>query len=130
MCENIGGAIARMHDTNTIHGDLTTSNLILRSNEKSLVRTYNRNKIQSKQVLIDFGLSFMSTMIEDKAVDLYVLERAFISTHPNSEIIVSCTEGGSLSENYQFENILENYRTISKNGETVLKKLVEGGLKV
>ncbi|KAJ1647160.1 TP53 regulating kinase [Coemansia asiatica] len=27
----------------------------------------------------------ISAMAEDKAVDLYVLERAFISTHPNSE---------------------------------------------
>lgn len=28
-------------------------------------------------------------MVEDKAVDLYVLERAMISTHPNSEELVS-----------------------------------------
>lgn len=37
------------------------------------------------QVLIDFGLSFQSGLVEDKAVDLYVLERAFSSTHPQSE---------------------------------------------
>ena len=37
------------------------------------------------QILIDFGLSYQSTLIEDKAVDLYVLERAFNSTHPESE---------------------------------------------
>lgn len=36
-------------------------------------------------MLIDFGLSFQSTLVEDKAVDLYVLERAFASTHPQSE---------------------------------------------
>lgn len=39
--------------------------------------------------MIDFGLSMISTMIDDKAVDLYVLERAFISTHPGSENLVS-----------------------------------------
>ena len=39
----------------------------------------------SLQVLIDFGLSYHSTLVEDKAVDLYVLERAFASTHPDSE---------------------------------------------
>ena len=38
-----------------------------------------------KQVLIDFGLSYHSSLVEDKAVDLYVLERAFASTHPDSE---------------------------------------------
>jgi len=37
------------------------------------------------QVLIDFGLSYHSSLVEDKAVDLYVLERAFSSTHPDSE---------------------------------------------
>jgi tRNA A-37 threonylcarbamoyl transferase component Bud32 len=37
------------------------------------------------QVLIDFGLSYVSSLVEDKAVDLYVLERAFASTHPDSE---------------------------------------------
>lgn len=41
------------------------------------------------QVVIDFGLSYNSSLAEDKAVDLYVLERAFLSTHPNSESLVS-----------------------------------------
>jgi TP53 regulating kinase-like protein len=38
--------------------------------------------------MIDFGLSYTSTLPEDKGVDLYVLERAFLSTHPNSEDLV------------------------------------------
>lgn len=37
------------------------------------------------QVLIDFGLAYQSSLVEDRAVDLYVLERAFASTHPDSE---------------------------------------------
>ena len=48
--------------------------------------------------LIDFGLSFVSNKIEDKAVDIYVLKRAFISTHPGSEPL--------------WEKILEEYRKI------------------
>lgn len=39
--------------------------------------------------LIDFGLSYTSITIEDKAVDLYVLKRAIISANPKSEEIVS-----------------------------------------
>lgn len=35
--------------------------------------------------MIDFGLASVSTLAEDKAVDLYVLERAFASTHPGSD---------------------------------------------
>lgn len=38
--------------------------------------------------MIDFGLSFVSQTMEDKGVDIYVLERAFLSTHPNSEKLV------------------------------------------
>ena len=43
----------------------------------------------SDVVVIDFGLGMMKPTQEDKAVDLYVLERAFISTHPGSEYLVS-----------------------------------------
>jgi TP53 regulating kinase-like protein len=32
--------------------------------------------------MIDFGLAYGSNLVEDKAVDLYVLERAIASTHP------------------------------------------------
>ncbi|KAI0631708.1 hypothetical protein C8Q77DRAFT_155248 [Trametes polyzona] len=72
----IGTEIAKMHQADIIHGDLTTSNMMLRhpSSRKGL-----------QLVLIDFGLAFTSTLVEDKAVDLYVLERAFASTHPQSE---------------------------------------------
>jgi TP53 regulating kinase and related kinases len=40
------------------------------------------------QVLIDFGLSFMSTLPEDKGVDLYVLERALLSMHSSCGDVV------------------------------------------
>lgn len=39
----------------------------------------------TRQVLIDFGLSSQAQYAENYAVDLYVLERAFASTHPASE---------------------------------------------
>ena len=42
-------------------------------------------QFESDLYFIDFGLSFVSGKIEDKAVDIYVLKRAFISTHPGSE---------------------------------------------
>ncbi|KAI0776968.1 hypothetical protein BD413DRAFT_524295 [Trametes elegans] len=76
VMELIGTEIAKMHRADIIHGDLTTSNMMLRhpSSPKGL-----------QLVLIDFGLAYTSTLVEDKAVDLYVLERAFASTHPQSE---------------------------------------------
>jgi TP53 regulating kinase and related kinases len=69
--------------------------------------------IQVHQVLIDFGLSYYSTIPEDKAVDLYVLERAFSSTHPNSSRL--------------FEKVLQAYRKKTGPGwKSIAKKLDEG----
>lgn len=68
LAVRIGQAIAKLHKASIIHGDLTTSNLMLRDQNMSVV-------------VIDFGLSYNSTLAEDRAVDLYVLERAFLSTH-------------------------------------------------
>ncbi|KAJ2692224.1 TP53 regulating kinase [Coemansia sp. RSA 1285] len=66
----VGRILHTMHCHSIVHGDLTTSNMIIDKD--------------GEVVLIDFGLSQISSSAEDKAVDLYVLERAFISTHPNS----------------------------------------------
>ncbi len=62
----IGKNIARLHDFSIIHGDLTTSNMIL-----------SKNKVY----FIDFGLGFESSKIEDKATDLHVLKEALQARH-------------------------------------------------
>lgn len=64
----MGRLVSKVHESGIIHGDLTTSNMIMTSH----------NYI----ALIDFGLSYFKESAEDRAVDLYVLERAFKSTHP------------------------------------------------
>ena len=45
----------------------------------------------SLQVVIDFGLSYNSTIPEDKGVDLYVLERAFASAHAETGAVMVCS---------------------------------------
>ncbi|TDL23413.1 hypothetical protein BD410DRAFT_787240 [Rickenella mellea] len=80
----IGTEIAKMHLADIIHGDLTTSNMMLRR-KRSLLSTTSAENKETELLLIDFGLSYISALVEDKAVDLYVLERAFASTHPDSE---------------------------------------------
>lgn len=76
----IGKELAKMHKIDIIHGDLTTSNMMLRH-----PFSLPAKRKSTELVLIDFGLAFQSGLVEDKAVDLYVLERAFASTHPESE---------------------------------------------
>ncbi|MBD3349929.1 MAG: bifunctional N(6)-L-threonylcarbamoyladenine synthase/serine/threonine protein kinase [Candidatus Lokiarchaeota archaeon] len=63
----IGRYVARLHKNHEIHGDLTTSNIIF---------TPRKNMF-----LIDFGLSFNSSSIEDKTVDLHLFKRVLTSTH-------------------------------------------------
>jgi TP53 regulating kinase-like protein len=67
------------------------------------------------QVLVDFGLAYTSSSTEDKAVDLYVLERAFASTHPNSEPL--------------FGRVLEGYKgKMGKEWTVIGRRLEEGKL--
>lgn len=66
----VGHEVARMHSADIIHGDLTTGNVIVDT-------TSTKMNIS----LIDFGLSYGNGTEEDMAVDLYVFERAVISTH-------------------------------------------------
>lgn len=66
LLRETGKVIGKLHMNDMIHGDLTSSNIILQD---------------KTAFLIDFGLSLYSGLAEDKAVDLYVLERAVLSTH-------------------------------------------------
>lgn len=100
LAERIGRLLARMHDEDVVHGDLTTSNMLLRDSV---------GKTDMDLVLIDFGLSYISALPEDKGVDLYVLEKAFLSTHPNTEGL--------------FEKLLKSYAASSKKSPAVIKKL-------
>ncbi|XP_043841392.1 EKC/KEOPS complex subunit TP53RK [Dromiciops gliroides] len=100
LARKIGKVLAQMHDEDVIHGDLTTSNMLLKLPIEQL-----------NLVLIDFGLSFISALPEDKGVDLYVLEKAFLSTHPNTETL--------------YQDLLKSYSSESKKSGPVLKKLDE-----
>lgn len=75
------------------------------------------------QVLIDFGLSSVSSLPEDRAVDLYVLDRAFSSTHP---VPLGPDEGASEeleSTSVYFLTVMEGYREgMSRGGK---KSVVE-----
>lgn len=66
MLMTIGKDVAALHRAGIIHGDLTTSNMIVRDDEV---------------VLIDFGLGEFSPEVEKQAVDLHLFKQALKSTH-------------------------------------------------
>ena len=92
-CFKIGETVARLHNHNQIHGDLTTSNFIIEKETGDLV-------------LIDFGLTTVSTSPEDMGVDLYVLERAIISTHVQAkDLFIHVLEGYESLVDHKTENM-------------------------
>ena len=96
LSKEIGEKVAILHNNNIIHGDLTTSNIILN----------NDNEV----FLIDFGLSFFSHKIEDKSVDLHLLKEALESKH--YKIWEKC-----------YKAALEGYEKNAKDGKEVIKRL-------
>ncbi|XP_054732536.1 EKC/KEOPS complex subunit TP53RK [Anastrepha obliqua] len=100
LCAEIGAIIGQLHANNIIHGDLTTSNILI--NPKEEQHDFNKHEV----VFIDFGLSHYNQGAEDKGVDLYVLERALLSTHSEQP--------------YLFEHILEAYRKKCGDDENIV----------
>ncbi|MBS3111768.1 Kae1-associated serine/threonine protein kinase [Candidatus Woesearchaeota archaeon] len=94
VCFKIGKELSKLHEKEIIHGDLTTSNLILKD---------------KKIYFIDFGLGFVSSKIEDMAVDIHLFRQALESKH--YKIYLEC-----------YESFLKGYRTFSKYLE-VIKRL-------
>jgi len=108
----IGQTLGLMHKNNVIHGDLTTSNMMVEKETESG---------DYKICLIDFGLGFAEGTPEDKGVDLYVLERALISTHPNTEfmfdaIISSYKKELKAERKKECEEIIKKFEDIRMRG--------------
>ncbi|NOQ56315.1 MAG: Kae1-associated serine/threonine protein kinase [Nanohaloarchaea archaeon] len=95
ICSDIGRSVAKLHGASIIHGDLTTSNMILFS---------------GKVHLIDFGLGQVSDKVEDKATDLHLLEEAIESTH-------------YMISSDALKIIFESYLKGCKDGKDVMKRL-------
>ncbi|KAJ3274533.1 TP53 regulating kinase [Terramyces sp. JEL0728] len=104
----IGKQLATIHDIDIVHGDLTSSNILLKDNEL---------------VWIDFGLSYVSHLPEDKGVDIYVLERALQSTHPKEaeQLNQTCNyETLEIPNNFEPSDITmddKNIYVVSDNGK-------------
>jgi TP53 regulating kinase and related kinases len=122
LLRSVGRAVGDMHSIGgVVHGDLTSSNMMVRPNPKldqvngTAHDAGSELSLEGDIVLIDFGLATQSIQDEDRAVDLYVLERAFGSTHPKQE-------GMFMEEVLESQ---EGYRGSFKGSKVVLKRLEE-----
>ena len=94
---DIGRMIGKLHSAGIIHGDLTTSNMIMKDD---------------KIYFIDFGLGFYSRKVEDQGTDLMLLQEALKSTHFK---IIEISWG----------NIIKGYKKEYTKANQVLEKLEE-----
>ena len=96
----IGGLIGKLHRHGVIHGDLTTSNMILNA--------------EGKIFLVDFGLGEKNNEVEARGVDLHLMKRALQSTH------YRCAEEC-------FKNVLKGYSAVlgEEDAEKVFEKIRE-----
>jgi len=100
VCMHVGSLIGHLHSNGIVHGDLTTSNMILRDGVKLF--------------FIDFGLSEYSREAEAKGVDLLLMSRAFKSTH-------------FAQHSKAFESVIDGYQdVVGKNdAKLILRKTHE-----
>jgi len=102
LAQEIGKRVGQLHRGNIIHGDLTTSNMI-----------YNDLGLH----FIDFGLSSFSEKVEDKAVDLFLLDRSLESKHYHlyPDIFEQVLEG--YKENYpEYKEVLQRFEQVKRRG--------------
>jgi len=92
----VGRTVGKLHTAGIMHGDLTTSNLILREKDK-------------RCVLIDFGLAQVTTEIEQRGVDVHVFFQTLESTAPD--------RAESLKSSF-----VEGYKETFQNAEEVIRR--------
>lgn len=111
LCNLIGRLIGRLHKHGIIHGDLTTSNMILTP--------------YGKVVFVDFGLSERSVELEPKGVDLHLMKRTLHSSHYKhaKECFKVVLNGYAESVgNEEAKKVIAKIREIEKRGRYVANR--------
>ncbi len=101
LSEKLGELVGRLHMAEIIHGDLTTSNLLL---------------FDEKIYMIDFGLAFMNSGVEARGVDIHVLFQTFISSHHDHEALTEAFCKGYRQILNGADEVLERVKEIEKRG--------------
>ena len=110
LCRRIGILVGKLHKSGIIHGDLTSSNMILTP--------------EGRIVFIDFGLSEQSFETESRGVDLHLMKRALLSTHFKhaEECFESIIEGYTEVMGEETEEVLNKIKEIEKRGRYVSER--------
>ncbi len=114
LCRRIGVLIGCLHNSGVVHGDLTTSNMILTPT--------------GTVCFVDFGLGEFSIELETRGVDLHLMKRALQSTHYKcaNECFESVTKGYTETVGKENSNeVLQKIREIERRGRYVTERREE-----
>lgn len=100
-CREFGRLVGRLHAAGLVHGDLTTSNVIV--GPRGLV-------------LIDFGLAQRSQELEDRGVDLHLVERTFEASHPEERHFHEAVIAGYRETFASWKQVRERVEAIKARG--------------
>src|SRR4030042_1157326 len=107
VCEMIGEMAAKLHAKDMVHGDLTTSNMLLEG---------------ERIVLIDFSLGQRTAEMEDKGVDMHLLEEAFHSAHHARSGLYDIVKDSYVRHNPRGGEGLRQVKEIEKRGRDTRKE--------
>ena len=111
ICEKIGQSVAKIHNNQIIHGDLTTSNILV---------------IKHEIYLIDFGLSSVSDKLEDKAVDLHLMWQAFNSKHHEHSVKSFNSVINGYKKGYtDYKKVLQRLEKVQNRGRYKQRKKIK-----
>ena len=114
VCDRIGSLIAKLHVHGLVHGDLTTSNMLIDASGQIF--------------LVDFGLGEKNDELEAQGVDLHLLRRALQSTHFHfaESCFAAVLKGyAKVAGAKVAENVLAKTREIEKRGRYVAERKQE-----
>lgn len=107
VCAGIGAIAGRLHESDIVHGDLTTSNMVLDGD---------------RIVLIDFSLGSKSAEVEDKGVDMHLLEEAFHSAHYGRSELFEVVKDVYVKTYAAGPDVLRKVKEIEKRGRYMRKE--------
>ncbi len=109
LSEETGELIGRLHTCGIIHGDLTTSNIIVPGFKSGVIK-------DGKLLLIDFGLAYLDKTLEARGVDIHVLFQTFESTHENHEELIESFKKGYAMTFQDAGKVFERVAEIESRG--------------
>lgn len=115
ICRTIGIYVAKLHENSIIHGDVTTSNILIDKNSGDVY-------------LIDFGLTNFVNRLEDQAIDIHIFFRSIESVHYVVENLVKqCFVEGyrEIRGNYA-DKVLDMVNYIRRMGRYVAERKLRG----